>query len=386
MGNKKISTLSITIFLLFIALFKIYLVPKTIQQVIKIACIIFITFFIFKNIKNKKVLINNKMLCWCAAIIMASIFGYVRHSISIDNVFNSVLHSVCIYYIYVIIKYSEYSNKIDLFLKILFNVLTIYNIASLVTVLLLGSSSEYAIIYFLGDKFRTSYYFIMWCAVFYCIKNKDGKLSLNNKFLFYILMGISIFTIINVKCSTTLVGVLVFLILYLLFKNKKIKIFDYKIITLLLVISTFIIFLFNSILTNEIFKYIIVNILHENVNLTGRLHIYSFLIEVFKKSPLLGYGYGNYAVGLASGFGNAQNAIIQLVIDYGLIGLLFFYLMFREALKNHMPNKLNLGMYFYLIVTIVCSSVEISFNYLFYIALIFIMISSSKGELIDEKK
>ena len=382
---KKISTLYITLCLLWIALFKIYLIPKNLQQMIKIIAILIITLFIIKNIKSKKNLINRKILFWCFIIIISSIWGNIKGYIVFDNVLNSILHAICIYYIFVLIEYSKEHNKIDEVLKSLIFILTIYNSISILTIIAFGYNTEAAIIYFLGDKFRTSYYFIMLCAVIICLYNKKIQKNLILKFFYFILIVGVIFICSYMKCSTTVIGATAFLILYIIPKKYKNILCKKETILIILVLSAIIIFGFNYVLSFDIVRYIIVNVLHENINLTGRMHIYSFLIEVLKQSLIIGHGYGNYAVGNASGFGNAQNAIFQILIDYGVIGLLIFLKFFYECIKNNNVNSKNWGMYMYLIISLICSSVEISFNYLFYISLIFIYVCDYK-ELKQEEK
>jgi len=377
---KKINIIYIIMLMLWGALFKIYLIPKTIQQFMKIGLLIIVTCYVVKNIKSKEILFNKKVIFWCLAIVISSIWGNIKGYINIDNVFNSVLHAGCIYYIYILIKYCYEKEKINIVLKSLLFILSIYNVISIISIISKGFNSEGAIIYFLGDKFRTSYYLIMWCSVFLCLNSDKIKSNLLLKLIFLIIIIIVIMICNYVKCSTTVVGSLVFFILYLFGSKFRKLICKKNTIIIILFVSAFIIFAFNAILTIKPVEYFITKILNENINLTGRMHIYSNLIKVFKQSPVFGHGYGNYAVGIVSGFGNAQNAIFQLLVDYGFFGFIIFISLFKDAVRESYVNDLNWGMYIYLIVALICASVEISFNYLFYISFIIIYVFNKKEE------
>ncbi len=74
-------------------------------------------------------------------------------------------------------------------------------------------------------------------------------------------------------------------------------------------------------------KHIVVDVLGENLTLTGRDLIYSGLRAVISESPILGYGYGNAAVAMYVGYGNAQNSIMETLVNYGVVGLFAVFYM-----------------------------------------------------------
>jgi exopolysaccharide production protein ExoQ len=86
--------------------------------------------------------------------------------------------------------------------------------------------------------------------------------------------------------------------------------------------------------------------LGKDPTLTGRLTIWRALVTPISKSPLLGFGYSAFWLGfkgeamnvaLATGFrnlANAENGILQMWLELGLVGVLIFLYTLFEACKN----------------------------------------------------
>ena len=56
--------------------------------------------------------------------------------------------------------------------------------------------------------------------------------------------------------------------------------------------------------------------------MTGRTPIYDCLELLINEKPVFGWGYGNTAVMALVGYGNAQNGIAELMVNYGAFGVL----------------------------------------------------------------
>jgi exopolysaccharide production protein ExoQ len=97
--------------------------------------------------------------------------------------------------------------------------------------------------------------------------------------------------------------------------------------------------------------------LGKNPTLTGRLPIWHAVLEPIFKRPILGFGYSAFWLGvkgeslnviLATGLrnlANAENGILQLWLELGLVGVLMFLYTLFEACKNALtclrPNAPN---------------------------------------------
>ncbi|MCI8307605.1 MAG: hypothetical protein HFH14_06095, partial [Lachnospiraceae bacterium] len=240
---------------------------------------------------------------------------------------------------------------------------------------------EEAIYYFAGNKFRTSYYFMLLWSVIYVKFYEKFKV---NVVLFVLYRFSFVFLIMFcywIKCSTAVVGSIVMLLMTFFSERVRKKLLSWKVIIVSIVVVGLIILLLRQIVDIEYIEYFIVNILGENLGLTGRFVIYDRLFDIVKIHPFFGFGYGNSAIQayVASYFSNAQNSVIQGVIDYGLFGAVAFGLMIRQlfVIKTNVEigtDDINRiwGMYMFVFSMIICSIVEITFNYMFYTALFFV--------------
>lgn len=78
--------------------------------------------------------------------------------------------------------------------------------------------------------------------------------------------------------------------------------------------------------------YFITNILKKDVTLTGRDIIYTNIVSIFLKNPLLGFGYENSIVKnslshFAEGYNSAHNSPFQILIEVGIVGFAIFFVL-----------------------------------------------------------
>ncbi|KAF5032500.1 hypothetical protein DSECCO2_616640 [anaerobic digester metagenome] len=78
--------------------------------------------------------------------------------------------------------------------------------------------------------------------------------------------------------------------------------------------------------------YFITEVLHKEVTLTGRDIIYTNIVSIYLRSPLIGFGYGNSVVEetlshFAAGYNSAHNSLFQLLIEVGIVGFIFFLIL-----------------------------------------------------------
>ena len=86
--------------------------------------------------------------------------------------------------------------------------------------------------------------------------------------------------------------------------------------------------MFANILSLEIVQNFIVNILHRDATLTGRMEIYPYIFQAFPSHKWLGYGYGTSIIEtMSTWYSNAQNAFWDFVLRYGLLTMAFLLLL-----------------------------------------------------------
>lgn len=125
----------------------------------------------------------------------------------------------------------------------------------------------------------------------------------------------------------------------------------------------------NVILKLPLIQKIIVEILHEDLSLTGRMELYTLLYPLILKAGLWGGGFGSYVAATLKyhGWYNAQNGLAEIILTYGFIGgITFLTLVFHSIAKA--TNK-NIIVYLTIFVFIVIAIVEVPFNRVFFLLL-----------------
>jgi len=88
-----------------------------------------------------------------------------------------------------------------------------------------------------------------------------------------------------------------------------------------------------------------------------RTFMVRFGLELFKQSPIIGYGLNNYRIFLGREIGwmtYAHNNYIELLVDLGILGLAIYYSMYVNAFINALKSKNNLSLKYLFIAFLVC--------------------------------
>lgn len=230
--------------------------------------------------------------------------------------------------------------------------------------------------YLIGNKFAVSYYhcFAMVVAKAYA-HGYTGKRNLWVKNLPAILGLLSIVICATVHCSTGLLISIFSLFMILLPYGLKKFVCNRRFVSALLLIVNVLIFGSAKLFENPIVQAFVVNVLGKTGNFTGRFRIYGVLDSVIAQKPLLGFGYNTVTTIIKKivGYGNAQNGIYQLIIQYGYLGTsVLLTALFMFAGKENKKQKDVLELYVMLYALVIASTVEISLStlFVFVIALI----------------
>ena len=90
-----------------------------------------------------------------------------------------------------------------------------------------------------------------------------------------------------------------------------------------------------SLLTNPYVVSFIYDVLGKSYTWVGRLHIYAMISDVIKVHPWIGYGYFSNIVEEILGFGNAQNGVLKIIVDSGIVGLIGYALLVYRSMKSN---------------------------------------------------
>lgn len=367
----KFRQIDIAIYALYLALFKIYAVPQQLQQAYKILLIAYLLAYLCIYVEPRKLV--NGSLPFGAAVILASILGAATGTVGFKSVLNGILYALCLFCMYTLMCHCRDLDYMDGAIACLLRITGVFCLISLVSIARLGRSSMGTeITYFFGNKFSTSYYFILFAGLIYVRywEQIQGKLRWKLAFL-ALSAGVAALSF-WLYCTTAALAAAV-LVAGALLPRKLRRFFSQPAVLMIIVLVCGVIpFVINWILENKFVQYIIVDVLGENLVLTGRKRIYSMLAGVIGKRFLFGYGYGNNAVQLAVSFGNAQNGLLQFWVDYGAVGVVLFLGMIWRGTRASCGKDAYWGMYLLAYTMIVASIVEISYNFIFFLAVFFL--------------
>lgn len=177
------------------------------------------------------------------------------------------------------------------------------------------------------------------------------------------LLMVSTFSMIRVWSATGIVGiVLCLLYIFLPQKVKNAKFFYIKnyIITEVSLFLGIVMFRIQN-----LFSYIIVDLLKKDLTFTGRTIIWDYIIEYIKQKPLLGYGIESTITRFSKGTllhsYHAHNIILELIYKTGLIGLFIIILIIvdvKKQLGNFKENVVARHLAFWIFIYMIISLTE----------------------------
>lgn len=285
------------------------------------------------------------------------------------------------------ILYFEYQNifnrrKNILFLNYLFTFFLLYVILSDINAFLYDVEG---IEYKTGTKFYVCYLNIMLIAI-YMMKFNNTVLVKKQKMFVNLIILITFLLSIKTKCTTMVIGTLIFYYLVSKLRNRE-SLYNPKIyLTLLFIFSILFFLIIELILSISVVQYVIVDILKEDLTLTGRVGIYARLGQVLNESPIYGFGWGNshvatlmYDVGT-----NAQNGLLNMFIEIGFLGCLFYLTMLYHMIKYSAKNKTSFPVLCFIYMMLILSCIEIIYtNY--FTAMITLLILYIPNSISNEK-
>lgn len=367
----KIKKIDIIICFLYLAIFKIYALPQLVQQISKIVLLLIVLLFIVSKVPLKKMF--NVALLIMSSIVFSALTSWTKGNILFDKVLDGMLYAICIYCIYTLLQYCHQINYMKEFVNIVYNITIVYCIISFFSIVSLGTSEHGTeMTYFFGSKFATSYFYIFVCGLYLLNYYDKMKRMFRYKLIYFVLCMFSFAVSVWVHCNTSMMGS-VFMLLALFIPQYLRKVMtNYKIIIISILIAGICVFVMDQILSIEFVQYIVRDVLGKSLHLTGRTHIYDVLLTIIRESLWWGYGYNSGRVSAIAGYGNAQNGLMEWMVNYGIIGVLILFFMVYKCTKYVNKDETYLGAYMVLYAMILCSIVEITFNYIFFMSLFLI--------------
>lgn len=227
------------------------------------------------------------------------------------------------------------AKKVHIFLKTLLicigTLLIFVDIDAMRHVVILDSIEGYLI----GNKFSVCYLNLYFCTFYYML---HPSLNKSQKYLLLLFLFIFLIVSIHTQCSTTVMAAMVFFILVFWGHGKIKRVLSSPLTIFFTLFVCDVVFFFGTtwFLQYPMVQDFIVNVLHEDLTLTGRLNIYLNIQDAFDGSPWIGYGVGNSNIisRMYTGALDSQNGLVDLFIQVGIIGLVFYLLSIYHLVKQ----------------------------------------------------
>lgn len=366
---------------LFMVLFRARYLPEMPQIIFKIFVIGISFIIIFKNHLN---LSRNISLLYSLAIIVSCFFNYRGGSISLSNFLNGILYSICVYCIYTVMGGYCSLFGFDNLLKCIYAVAKLYALISIISILIIEHVDN--VVYFFGPTFLTNYLLLLWFGLYYLKKRNQLHQANKLKLVLFSIMILGIF--VYTQCSTMIVAFGVVIIMMFFPEWLKQAFASPKVLIGIMIAAGLLIFFIEGLLAIPVVQHFIVNILGENLTLTDRLRVYSHLKDLIELKPWAGYGYQNDAIYTVTEWAsNAQNGLINILINYGLFGVISFIILCYRSFDMAGKSNDYWGLYVICYGMVVASIVEVSYNYVFIIIICMIRWSNlTQGSYIDKRR
>ena len=329
-----------------------------------------IALYVFKKC-NKKELVS-PMLYLAVAMVMTNTVNMLAGYCKLGNYILGAMNAFFLYGMERCLYIQKRDQKLQKFIHQISQIAIVVNVLSFLYLLLHWKDRNIDNYTFLfGSKFNSSYILLLGIVLYYANRNRNTKNP--RKLVTLLLIAYCAWFSWSLNCITAVILTL-FVLAFVILPSEKFKNILRKPVLLGAVIAatgTFSIWSVYPLRVPWVQK-IITEVFHRNLGLTGRLYIYSNVIELLKKRLLIGYGNGTRVVEELLGFGNSQNGMIEFILKYGIfiaIGfalIIIFYLKMPRLLvedKSWIFFGLALGM-------ILVSTVEVVYDsIIFYFAI-----------------
>lgn len=360
----KVSKLDMRMILLWIALFQFYLPNQKIYYVYQF----FVAWLILtKSLKvMKDRLIYFIYFLYPLTIMISCIVN--RNTILFMQVTRGFTNALLIMDMFLMIKQYESKRGVDKLFEIMYKMSGLYASLNVLWVIVLSITGNLrkAVqeeFLFSRGKFSTAYIFIFYLLFFSLAWDGNRCFPKKWKKALFIVQAIGCIVVCAlIETSTGVLAVSMFLILDLYGRKILKRMENPFVVVVTMIISMFLVFGLSTILEFPIVQNIIINILHEDLSLTGRMELYQLLYPLVLKSGLWGGGFGSYVAATLAyhGWYNAQNGLAEIILTYGFVGgITFLLLVFATTAYSKNKNRV---IYVAIYVFIAVAVVEIPYN------------------------
>lgn len=250
--------------------------------------------------------------------------------------------------------------------------------------------------YLIGSKFSVAYLHMNLLGIWVVRMQRKKQDVHMPRWLILVLSLLIIWVSIRVNCMTGVLGCVMLVILMLMIRRSESRrggLFTSPVILLLLLAGSVVFSLVaEEIVSIPFVRDFVEDVLSRDVTLTGRLQIFFEYADKLQGRWLNGFGYGNGNVAAVRLFGyeNAQNGLLQWVLQVGILStsamILWMLQIFRQANRLGQKRSMEIMPLVALIyVYIAIGTAETSFDmcFLMWFGLLFMLSSEKEWEQTD---
>lgn len=378
-GKIRINYDILAVQLLWLAIFIVEPINYIIKLLIKLLVVWFDMIYIFCSYEK----IDIKYNFWiCIYVLIGFYSSYCNFCNSKVNLLSSIVSLLLIMEVFLVFQIAGTKKEFIEIIKASFGALILLWLPTTISVFLsghndFGGNSHY----FIGNKFNVLYYYIFILCLMGILYRKHSCEKVKFKYIFWITYIFSIFMSIYIVCVTASLMLIFVLICILLFELRRKSIRKKHIITIYNLLSSKIFFIncivfsglillfIDELVSNE-FVSNILDLLNKSDTMNSRLKIYTYLNEIITEKLWFGYGYNSVIVANTIG-GNAQNGVMHIIVQFGIMGIVCFLLVCWSSFFNKAKiSKFESRWIMYWIYAFVIASViEIVYGQYFIILL-----------------
>lgn len=374
--QKEIRLQNILTFIYSFLLFNVSLVNLRFETIANILFLFtfFITFFLsiinFKLIINLEVVKYIPILLIYATLVLISAFLNKDDFISDNTISSTFKYLMLIFSTFLGFSLLFKLQKLESTIKIFFYLSFAYCLINDILCIPQINSLRVTQAYLLGNKFSVALTHTIVLAFFCAYSISKSRIDKSRtRFLikFWSLAIYALLSDIMVDCFTGIVGLIVFIFIYLGFK-KKIYLNGWTWFIIFMVTSL-VPYFYEEIMNSKFYQVFFIDKLGRSITMTGRMNIYKQIPYFMFNHWQWGYGYGtSYSVvENLIGMPNTQNGTLELILQTGIyatiIFVIFVLFLFYRISKN--SSELIIPFISIIYVLTVTSAFEITYSFEF---------------------
>lgn len=361
------------------------------SKMIKYICVVLLMVYLFHKkrfiLQRKYRTVNQALLLFGGTVLFSSIHMLTIHfppGFKEVSPLSGVLLVLCVACSFFMMEYVNEKNLHQSFFILMYRFtlgyLLVNDLLLLAQMPSVSGMESSTIIYLIGNKFEVTYMHLFFSALYYQVFCTGMKVYLRQYIILVMHLVLTLFIAIGVECSTGVLGVVLLAVFLFLYKKIRFIFRPFFAIILMLLFGAFFL-LYETILAIPSVQYLIVDILNEDLTLTGRTYIYTRMLDLMDTQPWFGYGNGTATFFttyyIHEKLTNTQNGLLNDYIDWGIIGVICLIILTYSVLRSA-SSRIN--PFICLIYTyIVLSSIEITLELRFLAVLPMCMWANKKN-------